>query len=66
MIITANEQINYARTLVEANARQLPTGDVKMVDFILSIDNLLNLKANILQFNTMLFRLRNQLKYLII
>lgn len=66
MIITANEQINYARTLVEANARQLPTGDVKMVDFILSIDNLLNLKANIIQFNTMLFRLRNQLKYLII
>jgi outer membrane protein TolC len=66
MIITANQQIDYAKTLVEANAKQLPTGDVKMVDFILSINNLLNLKANIIHYNHVVFSLRNQLKYLII
>ncbi|MFT3903873.1 MAG: TolC family protein [Niabella sp.] len=66
MINTANEQMEYARTLVEANAKQLPAGDVKMVDFILSISNLLNLKAGIIQYNNALFSLKNQLKYLII
>lgn len=66
IINTANEQTTYARTLVEANAKQLPTGDVRMVDFILSINNLLSLKGNIIQYNTILFNLKNQLQYLII
>lgn len=66
MIHTANEQITYAKTLVEANAKQLPAGDVRMVDFILSINNLLSLKGNIIQYNTTLFNLKNQLQYLII
>jgi hypothetical protein len=66
IINTANEQTTYAKTLVEANAKQLPTGDVRMVDFILSINNLLNLKGNIIQYNTTLFNLKNQLQYLII
>jgi outer membrane protein TolC len=66
IISTANEQTTYARTLVEANAKQLPTGDVRMVDFILSINNLLSLKGNIIQYNTTLFNLKNQLQYLII
>lgn len=66
IINTANEQTTYAKTLVEANARQLPTGDVRMVDFILSINNLLNLKGNIIQYNTTLLNLKNQLQYLII
>lgn len=66
MINTANEQITYAKTLVEANAKQLPTGDVRMVDFILSINNLLTLKGSIIQYNNALFNLKNQLHYLII
>lgn len=66
MINTANQQIIYAKTLVEANAKQLPTGDVRMVDFILSINNLLSLKGNIIQYNTILFNLKNQLQYLIV
>ncbi|GAA5101676.1 hypothetical protein GCM10023210_41780 [Chryseobacterium ginsengisoli] len=66
MINTANQQITYAKTLVEANAKQLPTGDVRMVDFILSINNLLSLKGNIIQYNTTLFNLKNQMQYLII
>jgi outer membrane protein TolC len=66
IINTANEQTTYAKTLVEANAKQLPTGDVRMVDFILSINNLLSLKGNIIQYNTTLFNLKNQLQYLII
>ncbi|WP_426479319.1 TolC family protein [Chryseobacterium sp. CBSDS_008] len=66
MLEMANQQINYARTLVEANAKQLPTGDIRMVDFILSINNLLSLKGNIIQYNATLFNLQNQMQYLII
>lgn len=66
MLNTANGQIEYAQTLVLAQAKQLPTGDVKISDFILSITNLLNLKANIIQYNNVLLGLKNQLKYLII
>ena len=66
MLDMATQQIEYAKTLVAANAKQLPTGDVKMVDFILSINNLLNLKATIIQYNNILYTLKNQMKYLII
>ncbi|MDV7698055.1 TolC family protein [Chryseobacterium soli] len=66
MIRIANQQMTYAKTLVEANAKQLPTGDVRMVDFILSINNLLSLKGNIIHYTTILLNLKNQLQYLII
>lgn len=66
MIHTANEQITYAKTLVDANAKQLPTGDVRMVDFVLSINNLLSLKGNLIQYNNNLFNLKNQMQYLIV
>jgi len=66
MMDTANEQLVYTRTLVDANAKQLPTGDVKMVDFILSINNVLNLQASIIQYNYALLSLQNQLTHLIL
>ncbi len=63
---TAKLQLTYASTLVEANAKQLPTGDVKMVDYILAINNLLDLRSSIIQTETILFTLRNQLQYIIL
>ncbi|WP_179473816.1 TolC family protein [Chryseobacterium sp. H1D6B] len=66
MINTANQQMTYAKTLVEANAKQLPTGDVRIIDLILSINNLLSLKGNIIQYNKILSGLKNQLHHLII
>lgn len=66
ILTTAAEQVKFARTLVDANARQLPTGDVKMVDFILSINNLLDLKTGIIQTNNILLQIQLQLQYLIL
>ena len=66
LLSTAHQQINYSKTLVEANAKQLPTGDVRMVDFILSINNWMSLRGNIVQYNANLYNLQNQLHYLII
>lgn len=62
----ASEQTVYAHTLIEANAKQLPTGDVKVLDFILSINNYLNLKVNSIQYQSTLYSLHNQLQNLII
>ena len=41
MVNLADKQMRYSQTLIEANLKQLPTGDVKMVDFILAITNYL-------------------------
>ncbi|MEO5967402.1 MAG: TolC family protein, partial [Ferruginibacter sp.] len=66
IILTAQEHTSYVLTLVEANAKQLPTGDVKTVDFIMSINNYLNLKVNIIQYQSTLYALQNQLNNIII
>lgn len=61
---TAALQLTYAKTLIEANAKQLPTGDVRMSDYILSINNLLNLRSSMIQTENILFILQNQLQFL--
>ncbi len=60
MIATANEQLKYAQALIEANLKQLPTGDVKVTDFIVSVNNYINLKSGLIQFETTLNNLYNQ------
>lgn len=60
MAAIANQQLDYAKTLIVANLKQLPTGDVKMVDFLMSITNYTTLKSGILQYKMQLLRLENQ------
>lgn len=60
MAAIANQQLDYAKTLIVANLKQLPTGDVKMVDFLMSITNYTILKSGILQYKMQLLRLENQ------
>lgn len=62
----AEEQIQYSKTLVQANALQLQTGDVRVVDFILSINNYLDLKSTVIQNYINQQQLINQLNYLLI
>jgi len=66
IIATANEQLKYSQTLIDANLKQLPTGDVKVTDFILSINNYINLKSGLIQFETTLYSFYNKLNNLII
>lgn len=63
---TATEQMKYAQTLIEANMKQLPTGDVRVADFILSISNYINLKSGLVQYETTLYNLYNHLHHLIL
>ena len=64
MIASANQQLKYAQTLIEANLKELPTGDVKVADFILSINNYINLKLGLVQYEAMLYNLYNCLQNL--
>lgn len=66
MIETANQQMSYAQTLIDANLKQLPTGDVKVTDVILSINNFISLKSELVQFETTIYNLYNQLNNLTI
>ncbi|MGA9213252.1 TolC family protein [Kaistella sp.] len=66
MVNLANTQMKYAKTLIEANLKQLPTGDVKMVDFILAITNYTTLKSGLLQYQMQVLRLENQYENIIL
>ncbi|MBU4538319.1 MAG: TolC family protein [Weeksellaceae bacterium] len=66
MIAAAKNQITYAKTLIDANLKQVPTGDVKIVDFIMSINNYLNLKQGLVQFELNRNLLINNLNHIII
>jgi outer membrane protein TolC len=66
MLKTANEQLVYAKTLIEANLKQLPTGDVRVADFILSINNYINLKLGLVTYETTIENLKNHLQNLIL
>lgn len=61
----AEEQIQYSKTLVQANAMQLQMGDVRVVDFILSINNYLDLRSIVIQNYVNQQQLINQLDYLL-
>lgn len=49
LISLAKKQLLYARTLVEANRKQLTTGDVRIADYLLSVNNYLNLRSVMIQ-----------------
>ena len=66
MITMAKEQLSYSKTLIEANLKQVPTGDVKVTDFILSINNYLILKTGIIQNELQRNILLNNLQNLIL
>ncbi|MBF8456182.1 TolC family protein [Kaistella sp. G5-32] len=66
MVNLATTQMKFSKTLIEANLKQLPTGDVKMVDFILAITNYTSLKSGLLQYKMQVLRLENQLDNMIL
>lgn len=66
MVNLATTQMKYAKTLIEANLKQLPTGDLKMADFILAITNYTTLKSGLLQYQMQVLRLENQYENIIL
>lgn len=63
---TATEQMKYAATLVKANKQQLNAGDVRMADYLLSVNNYLNLRSQLIQYKMWELSILNDLNYLIL
>jgi hypothetical protein len=56
-------QIEYARTLIDANGKLLQTGDITMKDYVIAINNYINAQNLLAQNNISRFRIVNQINY---
>ncbi|MEO6330560.1 MAG: TolC family protein [Ginsengibacter sp.] len=58
-----NIQIKYLETLIEANGKLLETGDIKMTDYILALNNYITAKNLLVQNMINRYQIINQLNY---
>lgn len=58
-----NRQINYIETLIEVNGKLLETGDIKMTDYILALNNYITAKNLVVQNMVARYQVINQLNY---
>jgi len=58
-----NEQIRFLETLIEANGKLLETGDIKITDYILALNNYITAKNLLVQNKVSRYQIINQLNY---
>lgn len=58
-----NEQIKFTKSLIEVDSRLLQTGDIKVADFVIAINNYLAAQNLLRQTNINRLKLINQLNY---
>ena len=58
-----NKQIKYTETLITVNERLLATGDIRLTDFILTLNNYFNAKNLVTQNYITRLKIVNQLNY---
>jgi hypothetical protein len=63
LVKTINEQIKYMQTLLNANAKLLQTGDIRVSDYVLAITNYINAKNLLNQNYINRLRIVNQINY---
>jgi hypothetical protein len=63
LVKTINEQIKYVETLLNANAKLLQTGDIRVSDYVLAITNYINAKNLLNQNYINRLRIVNQINY---
>ena len=63
LVNTINAQIKYINTLLEANAKLLETGDIKISDYVLAISNYINARNLLNQNYINRLRIVNQIRY---
>jgi outer membrane protein TolC len=63
LIDQINKQITYTETLITVNERLLATGDIRLVDFILALNNYFTAKNLITQNYVSRLKIINQLNY---
>jgi len=63
LISQINKQITYTETLITVNEKLLATGDIRLTDFILSLNNYFNAKYMVTQNYISRLKIINQLNY---
>ncbi len=63
LINDINDQIKYAEGLININSKLLETGDAKITDFVIAINNYLSAKNLLTQNNISRMQIINQLNY---
>ncbi|MGN6355463.1 MAG: TolC family protein [Parafilimonas sp.] len=63
IISETNDQVKYARALIDANRKLLITGDARIADYIIAISNYLNAKNTIKQNIIQQFQIITQINY---
>jgi hypothetical protein len=58
-----NKQIKYIQTLIEVNGRLLVTGDIKITDYVLALNNYIASRNLVVQNMIARFQIINQLNY---
>ncbi len=58
-----NKQIEYLKTLIEVNGRLLETGDIKITDYVLALNNYITSLNLVVQNMIARFQIINQLNY---
>lgn len=66
LINDSEKQMEFSKTLVMANSLQLRSGDVRMTDYLLSINNHLNLRSSAVLNQSNRLLLINQLNHLLL
>ncbi len=63
LLADINEQLRYSRSLIEVNEKLLETGEAKITDYILALNNYITVKNQIAQNNISRLQIINQLNY---
>ena len=58
-----NKQIDYIKTLIDVNGRLLETGDIKITDYVLALNNYITSRNLVVQNMIARFQIINQLNY---
>lgn len=63
LITDINNQLKYSQSLIDVNKKLLETGDVKITDFILALNNYINARNQVAQNTVSRLQIINQLNY---
>jgi outer membrane protein TolC len=63
LIIQCNEQMTYAKTLIDANRDLLRTGDISITDYLLSVSNFINARNLLIDTMITRYNLINEINY---
>jgi glutaredoxin 2 len=58
-----NQQIKYLKTLIEVNGKLLETGDIKITDYVLALNNYITAKNLVVQNQVARYLVIHQLNY---